>query len=182
MVSLSFFFLFMMILFGIIGAMRGWAKELLVSFSVILAMFILSILERFVPPIRDSIAVEHSSSQFWLRFIVFTVLCFFGYQTPNLPRLAGSRFAREKLQDTLLGFVLGAFNGYLIIGSLWYFLAEANYKPLIPWISAPIKGEPMGDAALRLLTYMAPHWMGTGSTILFFAVAAAFLFIVVVFL
>lgn len=182
MISLSFTFFLFVILFGIVGAMRGWAKEMLVAFSIILAMFLLSVLEKYVPPIRDAIAQPGSTNQFWLRFILIVILSFFGYQTPNLPKLGGARFAREKLQDTLLGFLLGAFNGYLIIGSLWYYLSEAGYKPLHPYVLPPIPGDPLGDAANRLLTYMAPHWMGTGSTILYFAVAIAFLFVIVVFI
>ncbi len=45
MVSLSFIFFFLLIIFGIIGAMRGWAKEMLVCFGIILALFILSVIQ-----------------------------------------------------------------------------------------------------------------------------------------
>ena len=38
MVTLNFLFWMFVILFGVIGAMRGWAKELLVTFSAILAL------------------------------------------------------------------------------------------------------------------------------------------------
>ena len=31
------------------------------------------------------------------------VMAYFGYQTPNLPAFASGKFAREKLQDLLLG-------------------------------------------------------------------------------
>ena len=40
MISLVSAFWLFVIIFGLIGAMRGWAKELLVAFSVILAIFI----------------------------------------------------------------------------------------------------------------------------------------------
>ncbi len=60
--------------------------------------------------------------------MLLIVLVFFGYQTPNIPRLAGSgRFARERLQDSLLGLFLGALNGYLVWGTFWYFLDQARY-------------------------------------------------------
>ena len=55
MIGLNAIFWMFVILFGIIGAMRGWAKELLVTFSVILAMFILTVLENFVPVIGPMI-------------------------------------------------------------------------------------------------------------------------------
>ncbi len=56
MVSLIVVFWMYVILFAIIGAMRGWARELLVAFSVILALFIISVLENFVPFIRNILA------------------------------------------------------------------------------------------------------------------------------
>ena len=53
MVSLSFVFWMYVVLFSIIGGMRGWAKELMVSFSVILAMTFTTLLSNYVPFIRD---------------------------------------------------------------------------------------------------------------------------------
>ncbi len=179
MVSLTFFFLFFVIVFAIIGAMRGWAREMLVTFAFILAMFIITVLERYVAIVRDSFAQPGSLAQFWLRFIIIVLLTFFGYQTPNLPKIGGARFAREKLQDALLGIFLGAFNGYLLIGTLWYYMYEAGY-PFSGFITAPVAGTPMGEAALRLVTFLPPHWLGI--PVVYFAVAVAFLFVIVVFI
>ncbi len=176
MVSLSFIFFILVLIFGTIGAMRGWAKEILVSFGVILAMFILSVLQN-LPPIRDTVAIQGSDSKFWLQTIVIILLAFFAYQTPNLPKFGGARFARERLADLLLGFLMGVINGYLVIGTLWYYLDRAGYRPLEKYFVPPTS-----DAVLRLLTYMAPHWMGPGTLLLYFAVAVAFLFVIVVFI
>jgi hypothetical protein len=176
MVSLSFIFLLLVLIFGTIGAMRGWAKEMLVSFGVILAMFLLSVLEK-LPPIRDTVAVEGSNNKFWLQVIVIVILVFFAYQTPNFQRLGGARFARERLADILLGFLMGLINGYLVVGTLWYYLDQAGYKPLQNYFTPPTS-----DAVIRMLTYMVPHWMGAGSLLLYFAVALAFLFVIVVFI
>ncbi len=82
-----------------IGSMRGWAKELLVAFSVILAIFIVSILESLVPNLMDTITKAGAQAYFWVRALLLTFLVFFGYQTPNIPKLGGARFARERLQD-----------------------------------------------------------------------------------
>jgi uncharacterized membrane protein required for colicin V production len=179
MVSLHIIFWLFVLLFALIGAMRGWARELLVTFAVVLALFILSVLERFVPFIRDILAGDSPRTLFWLRTMVLLALVFFGYQTPNLPRLAGSnRFARERLQDTLLGFFIGALNGFLIFGSIWYYLNDANYP--FPIVTPPIPGTAGGDAAARLMPFLPPHWL-TSPTI-YFAVAIAFIFVLVVFL
>ena len=129
-----------------------------------------------MPFIRDALGVL---PHFWMRAGVLAALVFFGYQTPNIPRLSGSnRFARERLQDTLLGLFLGALNGYLIFGTLWYFLVEANYP--FTYITAPDPSTAMGEAAVKLLPLLPPMWLGTPT--IYFAIAIAFVFVLVVFI
>ncbi len=176
MLSLTFVFWLFVVIFAVIGAMRGWAKELLVTFAAILAIFIITVMERFVPFIRDALG---GTPRFWLRAGIIIALIFFGYQTPNITRFAsGNRFARERLQDTLLGLFLGAVNGYLIIGSIWFFMHEANYP--FPYITAPDPNTPMGEAAIKLLPLLPPQWLGTPA--IYFAIAIAFVFVLVVFI
>ena len=128
MMSLVYVFWMFVILFGVIGLLRGWAKELLVTFAIILALFISNLLERFVPFIRDNLAANADQTLFWIRMIILLLMVIFGYQTPNIPKLAGSnRFVRERLQDVLLGLFLGAFNGFLIYGTIWSYLNDAKY-------------------------------------------------------
>ena len=171
MVTLPFFFWLMVFIFAIIGAMRGWSKELLVTFSVILALFILNVLGRYVGPVREIFApTTPNAAAFWIRSVLLIILVFFGYQTPNLPRIAGARFARERLSDVLLGLVLGALNGFLVVGTLWYFLHQANY-PFRDYITPP-------PADLDLLGYLPPHWLGIPQ--IYFAIAVAFIFLLVV--
>ncbi len=178
MVSLNFFFFCFLILFCIIGAMRGWAKEMLVTFSAILALFIIAVLEAYVAPI-NAFALPGSAAQFWLRVVILILLAFFGYQAPKFPKMSEAKFARERLSDTLLGLFLGVLNGYLIVGTLWYFLAQANYAP-IKFILAPDANTEMGRAAIQMLSLMAPMWLVT--PYLYFAVGLAFIFVIVVFL
>lgn len=178
MVSLIVVFWMYVILFAVIGGMRGWARELLVSFSVILGLFIISVMENFIPFVRDTLAAT-PMTLFWLRVAIVIALVFFGYQTPNLPRLAGSnRFVRERLQDTLLGVFLGALNGYLIAGTIWYFLDSAGY----PFPS--IIQQPTGDILTKtqqMIALMPPKLL-MGSPAIYFAVAVAFVFVLVVFI
>ncbi len=97
-----------------IGWMRGWAKELLVSFSAILALALIFILRKYIPFVRRH-ADEMMLTLFWIETIIMLILVYFGYQTITIPRLAG-KAVREKVQDSLFGFILGGFNGYLIVG------------------------------------------------------------------
>jgi uncharacterized membrane protein required for colicin V production len=168
------------ILFGIIGSMRGWAKELLVVFSVILSLFILTILQSFIPFFKDEIATGTPETVFSMRATILIALVIFGYQTPRIPQLAASdRFIRHFLQDALLGFFIGAINGFLIVGSLWYYLDLAKYP--FSFILAPDPATTLGQEALKWITIMPPAWIATTPNI-YFAVAACFVLVLVVFI
>jgi hypothetical protein len=173
MVSLPVFFWMFVILFAIIGAMRGWAKELMVTFSVVLALFLISVLETYVGIFRNAIEAAGGAAQFWVRATIVILLGFFGYQTPNLRAIAGARFARERLQDTLLGFIIGALNGYLVVGTIWYYMHAAGY-PFPDIISAP------PESANRLISLLPPTWLEIPWV--YFAVGVAFLFVIIVFI
>ncbi len=179
MVSLTFLFWLFVLLFAVIGATRGWAKEILVTFAVILSIFLITIIEKFAPVITDAVANSGASGTFWLRFVIIVGLVFFGYQSPNLPRLSESpKFVREHLQDTLLGLFLGVVNGFLIFGSIWYFMHQANYP--IDYIAAPVIGTAMGDAAIKMIPFLAPAWLAT--PLIYFVTAVAFGFVIIIFL
>jgi len=176
MVGLDSFFWILVFVFAMIGFMRGWAKEVMVTFSVVLALFIITVLQQFEPQIITALSLENAAALFWFRTIVVLVLVFFGYQTPNITRLAvGNRFVRERLQDSLLGLFLGAVNGYMVVGTLWYFMHQAQY-PFPNFISAPAPE----SAASQLIAFLPPQWLGI--PVIYFAVALSFVFVLVVFI
>jgi len=175
MVTLDAFFWMLVFIFAIVGLMRGWAKEVLVSFSVVLGLFIITLLQQFEPGIITALSTNNSTTLFWFRILLIGVLVFFGYQTPNITRLAATnRFVREKLQDSLLGLFLGAVNGFMIVGTMWFLLNAAQY-PFPSIISPPA---PDSNAA-QLLALMPPEWLGI--PVIYFAIALAFIFVLVVF-
>ncbi|MCJ7703160.1 MAG: CvpA family protein, partial [Anaerolineales bacterium] len=127
MVNLLVVFYMFVILFSVIGAMRGWAQEMLVTFSVILAFFLVNVLETVVlAKYAEGVIADKSPQQFWLRVLIVSVLVFFGYQTPRISRFA-SAARKDKISDSFLGFFLGAINGYLFAGTLWFYMAYAGY-------------------------------------------------------
>src|SRR6266487_4485980 len=171
MMSIVYLFWMFVILFAIVGGMRGWAKELLVSFSVILALALNHVLRRYIP-IAQSLP-ETDVSLFWVRSIILIVLVFFGYQTVvSIPHLA-SRAARERLQDTLFGGILGGVNGYLIAGTLLYYLAAANY-PFQKIISPPTDPA-IAQTVNQMMLYMPPQLLGEPG--IYFAIILAFIFV-----
>ncbi len=174
MMSIVYVFWMYIILFAVIGAMRGWAKELLVSFSVILALTTNHVLRRYIPLV--SALPENSSSLFWIRTMIVITLVYFGYQTViSVARLA-SRAARERLQDTLFGIFMGAINGYLISGTILFYLNEANY-PFPDIVSAPT-GNVLTNVQ-TMMNWMPPHLLGEPGV--YFAVLICFIFVIVVF-
>jgi lysylphosphatidylglycerol synthetase-like protein (DUF2156 family) len=176
MMSLAVVFWMYLILFAIIGGMRGWAKEILVSFSVILALAFTALLEHYIPFIRDVLLPQNSVVLFWLRTIILIMLVFFGYQTVNYQRFAG-KLTREKLEHAILGIVIGAINGYLIAGTVWFYMADAKY-PFTNTVSAP--NGTIATIAQNMLRYMPPNLLGIPA--IYFAVVVAFIFVIVVFI
>jgi hypothetical protein len=179
MIGLDALFWTFVLLFAIIGSLRGWAKELLVTFAVVLSLFIIIVTESFIPFVRDTLATNPGPPIFWLRVGLMGGMAFFGYQTPNIPKFASSaKFVRDRLQDTLLGFFLGAVNAYFFWGTIWYYLDEISYdfKIIIP----PEAGTAAFVAKEQLMPLLAPSWIG--EPVIYFAVAIAFAFVLVVFI
>jgi uncharacterized membrane protein required for colicin V production len=175
MMSIVYVFWMYIILFAVIGAMRGWAKELLVSFSVILALTTNHVLRRYIPLV-EALPPE-STSLFWIRSMIVITLVYFGYQTVvSIARLA-SRAARERLQDTLFGIFMGAINGYLIAGTILFYMNEARY-PFPEIISAPTGN--VLTSVQTLMNWMPPHLLGEPGV--YFAVLICFIFVIVVFI
>ena len=176
MVSLSFVFWLILFIAGVVGGMRGWAKELLVIFSVILSLFIIGVMETYIGFFQAFLINGGLITQFWTRILIILVLAFFGYETPHLKQFRGGA-RKEKVQDAILGILLGALNGYLIWGSIWWYLHQAGY----PYAFAlpPVAGTPLGESAFRLINMLPPKWLGIPG--IYFAVAIAFTFIVIVF-
>jgi uncharacterized membrane protein required for colicin V production len=179
MVSLSVLFYIFIFIFALIGAIRGWAKEIIATFSVFLALFIISVLESYAPSVKNYLDNSPITSQVTFNIFVLALIVFCGYQTPNLPMLVDNqRFMRDRMQDTILGFIIGGFNGYMIFGSVWYFIHSAGYP--FSYMLAPIAGTPAGEAALKIITLLPPTWLNV--PVIYFAVAVSFIFVLVVFI
>ncbi|MFN3741288.1 MAG: CvpA family protein [Anaerolineales bacterium] len=176
MMSLVYVFWMYVIIFAVIGWLRGWAKELLVSFSVILALTFIHVVYRYLPV---GGLLNTPTLDFWFRTIVLAIVVFFGYQTViSVPRLA-SKALRERFQDSLFGIVLGALNGYLIAGSVLYFLHQANY-PFPQVVSPPAANSALAETLVRMMDYMPPALLGEPG--IYFAVILSFVFVLVVYI
>lgn len=129
MLSLTTAFWTLVILFAFVGMMRGWTKEIVVTASVVLALFTIN---QLMSPLFAFIGWDNNVTpppeirrwQFYIMSLLILTLAFVGYQGPTIARSrVGERLTRrDDLQDKLLGFFVGALNGWLVVGSVWSFL------------------------------------------------------------
>ncbi|WP_420641860.1 CvpA family protein [Candidatus Leptofilum sp.] len=143
MLSLGSLFWLMILFFAIIGSLRGWTREVIATSGLILSLFAINqfgnLFLGFVP---TGSTIPPDRQRFYYLAILHLLIAFFSYQGPAF---AGSRFGerlrvRDTFQDKLLGLIVGALNGYLIIGSLWSFL-EYRIQAAGEWLQLP-PGEP----------------------------------------
>jgi len=177
----------LLILFALIGSLRGWAKEMIVAFSVILALFVEHVLLTFVPPLTGLFKNLSPQSQFYTRAALFIIITVFGYASPTIVSQLGAKVARERLQDLLLGFFLGLLNGFLVVGTLFSFLSAVNYgvPPDQPAGTGGIGGivPPASDSiSTGMVAFMPPELIAKSDAVLYIGVAAAFVFVIIVFI
>lgn len=164
MVTLNVLFTIFIVLFGVIGAIRGLRKELVVVVSGILALFIIQeVLPRVFSDLTGTKALT-------FQLLVLFVCGFLGYQTPAFRRFSESgRFNRDTPIDLLLGAVFGAANGYWLIGSAWYFIDKAGYP--WNWVIPPDAGTEYGKQAIDLINNMVPDILNGNWTYVAIAIA-----------
>ena len=181
MVSLLVFFYIFVFIFGIIGASRGWAKEALVIFSVILALALVAVVEQLLPFTRNLLAGADPADLFWFHWLIVLLLVFFGYQTPRVKRFAEPTKRAEEIREIMLGFFVGVITGYMVVGTLWWYMDQAGY-PFAPYITSPANDVLTGDAAMRVLKWFPPGlWLGNYPGVIV-SVVIAFIFVIIVFI
>lgn len=148
MLSLLILFWLMVLLFSLSGSLRGWHRELIATSGIILALFsinqfgfqLLNLVGWTSAGLGDELTAARRS--FYLFASILIIITFFSYQGPSLSSAIGARLKLEKsLGNKLLGFVIGAINGYLVIGGIWAFLeyfttgmaAWVQYSPGVPY-------------------------------------------------
>ncbi|MGI6251224.1 MAG: CvpA family protein [Anaerolineaceae bacterium] len=173
MISLSVLFYILIFLFVMIGALRGWAKEVLVCFAGILA---LAIIEVVLPKIAPGLAPDKA---FLVKVLILAGCAFIGYQTPALRRFMDTgRFERASFRDVIMGALLGAVNGYIFVGSTLYFLAAAAYpfSQVIP----PDGATEAGSAAIRIVSTALPNYLH--APVIYYALILGSLIVIGVFI
>jgi uncharacterized membrane protein required for colicin V production len=173
----------MCIIFGYIGFLRGWNKEVIATSGIILGLFALFEFDEVLDALLTNLPADQGYA---VRAVIFIVIVYFSYQTraiigPEATRSrGGSRDdGRDRLQASVLGSIVGAVNGYLIWGTLWYFMHVTSY-PLQPYISAPPEGSPSANFVDSLPLFVLGGGPGGDGNLLAAAVIGLFLIVLIV--
>ena len=149
MLSLTVLFWLMILLFALSGSLRGWAKEIVAASGLILSLFAINqfgfLLVNLFGWTTEGLGdptLAHRR-QFYLFAGIHLLITFFSYQGPRISSGLGQRLKpRDNLQDKLLGGIVGAINGYLVVGALWAFLeyqigGASTWVQLAPGVAYP---------------------------------------------
>jgi uncharacterized membrane protein required for colicin V production len=175
MIALVMVFLIFLIFFGFIGASRGWAKEVLVVASVILALAAITLLADLLN--LDDL-VNNATIWYWISVFILTIMVIFGYQSPKMQRIARATEKRAQIGERILGYLMGMVSGYFVVGTYWYFSNAANYPLINEYIRPPASN--FADVTERVLAILPPTWLDTPLTV-FIAVVLIFIFVIIYF-
>jgi hypothetical protein len=155
----------LVITFALIGIVRGFLKELGVTTVLVVLLFGLSRLEDRIPQFLTSAmsAVGYSMprvstsggrtiwASFYVLVIVFVTLISYHGET-----LAFEGKPPKGAKGILFGSMTGLLNGYLVAGSLWYFLDKYHYPIRLLQFQAPLTDFAQSLIPLLPLTLLRP--------------------------
>ncbi|MCY4064502.1 MAG: CvpA family protein [Chloroflexi bacterium] len=168
------------LVFAAVGLGRGWTKEIIAMAGIMLGLFAL---HQFDAAIREQLLVNFSpQGKFLFQSAVLMIIAFFAYQTralvsrraPDAPNEAG----RDALQAKALGGIVGALNGYLLSGTIWYFM-HINEYPLAPYIEAPAAGSLSMNTVSNLPLYLLAEGPGSSGDLLSLSLIGLFIVVLV---
>jgi len=172
MIQLSSILYLAIFTFGIIGYLRGFDKELIALAGIVLSIFTLVQFNTFFTSVAAGAGNPNRTLFYFQAFVILTVT-FFAYQTPpGRFVVSGGRRARDRLQSQLLGGLAGGFNGYMVFGTLWYYLDEKGYP--LDSITPPT----LGTSSADLIDALPLTWLLQGN-LLTLLVIGLFLFILI---
>lgn len=179
MVSLAVIYILCLTLFGFIGYLRGWQKEVLAMAGLVGSIALLSVFgtnlvalsggmstpdpASLAPPGDAIVTVEEiqyasvapTPQEFWPQFLLHTIIAFFSYQvvariaSPTSGGRLGDRL-RSGLESKITGALFGVLNGYLLTGTVWSFL---EYKLTSEGYMQLAPGLPYGFSETLLTRY-----------------------------
>lgn len=200
MISIQFVFISMVIFFGMVGAIRGWQKEVIATAGLIGAVAFLyqfgdylltlgNVFFRFADTATSNLPADTITlqRQFWIQAIFLSLIAFFSYQiisslADRAPGTSRGDRVRYGFQSRFIGAVVGMFNGYLLVGSLWGFLEyriiatgyeriNSNTYPFqASGFVTKVQAEAI-DTAINVVEYLPLNVFGPGIWLLLFFIS-----------
>ncbi|MHB0856688.1 MAG: hypothetical protein ACYC5M_03850 [Anaerolineae bacterium] len=162
MAPIEVFFGALVLVFCLIGLVRGFLKELGVTTVLMFLLFFLTVFEPYMGKSMMRLldagsrvlpSQDQNTTQTLIFVFIISAAAFVSYQGQTL---AFQGQAPHGLQGAALGLVTGGLNGYLIAGSLWFYLDKFGYA-LSFWGFASDKLSPMARA---MIPYLPPSFLG----------------------
>lgn len=183
MIELSVIVWLLTAFMGYVGLLRGFTKEVISLAGIVLGLFAMY---QFDTLIRQQIFASLPPDQlFYVQTFLFLLVVFFAYQTRALVggeavRERTNRGGRDPFTTKVLGGLTGLLNGYLVSGTIWYFmdinrLPNGEY-PLAPFVTAPLPGTANAAAVSNLPLYLLTQ---NGGDLLALAVVGLFIVVLV---
>ena len=191
MINIGTMFWILVAFFAIIGAMRGWTKEVIAMSGLILALFTINQFGGFImgfvggtgDVVIDTVQVRRQI--FYIFSIVTWMIAFFSYQGPAIAggKVAARLRVRDSFQDKFMGLVVGGINGYLLVGAtlsyLEYILKSAGTWERLPaGVTYPFPPETITRVNIEPLMNLLP--MPILAPYLPILLVVVFLFVIIV--
>ena len=155
----------LLITFALVGIVRGFLKELGVTTVLLVLLFGLSLFEDEIPgyltkavgivgytmPKVSEPAGQSIWASFYILVIIFVTLISYHGET-----LAFEGRPPKGPKGILFGSMTGLFNGYLVAGSLWYFLDKYDYSIKLFQFQEPLTDLAQSLVPLLPLTLLRP--------------------------
>lgn len=157
---------------ALLGFQRGWYREIVITAAVVVSTYVIY---QFDPFLRGIILVNFSREQvFIVQILLFLGLLFF----TTGQRITAQDRKREGFAAGLIGAIIGAINGYLVGGTIWYFL-DINEYPFSTILSAPALGSPSANAVTALPLVIFSGGVNGSGEFLIFVVIGIFLMVII---
>ena len=162
MTPIEVFFGALVIMFGLVGLVRGFLRELGVTMVMVFVLFFLGLVDPVVSKgmerLLKLLGAEASADKMalytcWVLLAAIIIAAFISYQGETLS-FAGSN--PPGATGIVLGLMLGLVNGYLVAGSLWYFMDKFSYP--ITWLG--FTTERLSPLASKIVPLLPSSFLG----------------------
>jgi hypothetical protein len=169
------YFVTLVLVFGVVGWIRTFPKELGVTTIVLFGMYILAAFsDRLLDMLNEVYQYQGTQGEGLIVFNIYLVFMLFitliSYEGETLA-FAGS--PPPGLQGIMLNIASGLFNGYLVIGTIWFYLDRLDYPIRRLGLFKP----PLSDLAETLVQLLPQNIPPEGRADEYFLVLAVLLVI-----